>query len=86
MSQSTQSRVTNFTASPHPQHNQVMPHWAHEGLTPDEAYFETGTGIREHLKVQHARVREDRLKVNQGVICETCEAGEEIQVGKDRAV
>ena len=67
------------------EHNHVMPHWAHKSLTPGETYFGTGAGIGEHLKVEHARAREGRLKVNQGVTCETCEAGEEKQVVKDRA-
>ena len=58
------------------QHNQVMPHWAHKGLTPDEVYFSTGDGIRERLKQEHARAREARLKVNQDLTCETCEASE----------
>ena len=55
------------------QHNQVMPHWAHKGLTPDEVYFDTGDGIRERLKVEHAQALQARIKVNQDVTCETCE-------------
>ena len=56
------------------QHNQVMPHWAHKGLTPDEVYFNTGDGIRERLKAEHALALQARLKVNQDLTCETCDA------------
>lgn len=56
------------------QHNQVMPHWAHKGLTPDEVYFHTGVGIRERLKAEHVKARRARLEVNQDLTCETCEA------------
>ena len=31
------------------EYNQVMPHWAHKGLTPDEVYFGTGTGVRDRF-------------------------------------
>ena len=55
-------------------HNQAMPHWAHKGLTPDEVHFGTGDGIRECLRAEHAQARQVRLKVNQEVTCETCEA------------
>ena len=75
-------RLVEFYAR---EHNQVMPHWAHKGQTPDEVYFVTGDGIGEHLKVEHARAREGRLKVNQGVACETCEVGHESVRVKDRA-
>jgi len=64
------------------QHNQVMPHWSHKSLTPDEVYFGTSDGIGEHLKVEHARARKARLKVNQGVTCETCEASGPGDTGK----
>ncbi len=56
------------------QHNQVMPHWAHKGLTPDEVYFRTGEEIRERLKAEHALALQARMKVNQDLTCETCEA------------
>ena len=64
------------------EHNQVMPHWAHKGLTPDEVYFSTGAGIRERLKKEHARVRKALLRVNQGVTCETCEEGEDSEAAR----
>ena len=54
------------------EHNQVMPHWALKRLTPDEVYFGTGAGIQGRLKVEHARAQEGRIKVNQGLTCETC--------------
>ena len=56
------------------QHNQVMPHWAHKGLTPDEVYFSTGDGIRERLRQEHANALLARIKVNQDLTCETCDA------------
>ena len=64
------------------QHNQVMPHWAHKGLTPDEVYFGTDVGIRERLRQEHARARQARLKVNQETTCETCEASEPGDAGE----
>ena len=57
------------------QHNQVMPHWALKKQTPDEVYFRTGVGLQERLEQEHAQAREARLKVNQGLTCETCETG-----------
>ena len=58
------------------QHNQVvMPHWALKKLTPDEVYFRTGVGLQERLEKEHSHAREARLKVNQGLTCETCDTG-----------
>ena len=67
------------------QHNQVMPHWAHKGHTPDEVYFGTGDGLRERLRQEHAQARQARLMVNQEETCETCGASEAEPVAKDQA-
>ena len=44
--------------------------------------FGTGDGIGERLRGKPAQSRQARLKFNQGVTCETCEAGEERQVAE----
>ena len=70
----TTANVRRLVAFYVQQHNQVMPHWALRKLTPDEVYFGTSVGIQERLEKEHAQARDARLKVNQGLTCETCES------------
>ena len=79
----TAANVRRLVAFYVQQHNQVMPHWALKGLTPDEVYNGTGAGIQERLAEEHARACEARIKTNQSVTCETCEAGQ--GAGKEKA-
>jgi hypothetical protein len=56
------------------QHNQVMPHWAFNGLTPDEVYFGKTDGVVESLAVGRVVGRAERLKTNQAAACPSCHA------------
>lgn len=55
------------------QHNRVMPHSAHAGLTPDEVHFGTGAAVTEQLAVARPRARQSRLAVNRARSCSECE-------------
>jgi transposase InsO family protein len=46
------------------QHNIVIPHFALDGLTPDEAYFGTGANVRAQLTAARLRAQQDRLADN----------------------
>ena len=56
------------------EHNQVMPHSALQGRTPDEVYF----GRAEHMPVELAAgrkvARRKRLEANRSLSCEACVA------------
>lgn len=54
------------------QHNEVMPHWAFNGLTPDEVYFEKTAGVVESLEAGRVVARAERLKTNRAVSCPSC--------------
>jgi len=54
------------------QHNQVVPHSAFHGETPDEMYFDTGTAVAATLAEQRARARQDRLASNRALTCGAC--------------
>ncbi len=53
-------------------HNEVMPHSAFNGQTPDEVYFGTGSAIAAELAVGRARAREARMARNRGAQCGGC--------------
>jgi hypothetical protein len=46
-----------------------MPHWAFDGLTPDEVYLGKTDGVVEALAAGRALARGERLKTNQAVSC-----------------
>lgn len=54
------------------QHNEVMLHWAFNGLTPDEVYFGNTQGVVEALLVGRVVARAERLRANQEVSCPSC--------------
>ena len=54
------------------EHNEVMPHWAHRGLTPNEVHYGSGDGIRERLAEERSRTRQLRIEVNRGTSCDAC--------------
>jgi hypothetical protein len=54
-------RLTRWYAE---QHNAVMPHFAFDGQTPDEMYFETGVAVPAALAEAHAGARTERIEVN----------------------
>jgi putative transposase len=56
-------------------HNEVMPHSAFEGQTPDEMYFGTGGAVPAELASARSAAREERMKANRATQCGVC-AGE----------
>lgn len=54
------------------QHNEVMPHAAFNGLTPDEVYFGKTNGVLHSLAEQRVSARGDRLRANQAASCPAC--------------
>jgi len=50
-------------------HNEVMPHSAFEGQTPDEMYFGTGGAVAINLTIARQAAREERMKVNRAAWC-----------------
>ncbi len=53
-------------------HNEVMPHSAFEGQTPDEMYFGTGGAVPAELASARKAAREERMKTNRAVACSVC--------------
>ena len=53
-------------------HNQVMPHSAFQGQTPDEMYFGTGGTVPADLASARKAAREERMKVNRAAACSVC--------------
>jgi hypothetical protein len=53
-------------------HNQVMPHSAFEGQTPDEMYFGTGSSVVAELATARKAAREERMKENRAAACSVC--------------
>jgi putative transposase len=54
------------------QHNQVLPHSAFRGQTPDEMYFATGDAVPADLTEHAAVARHLRVEVNRSAACGTC--------------
>jgi putative transposase len=53
-------------------HNEVMPHSAFEGQTPDEMYFGTGGAVTINLAIARQAAREERMKLNRVARCGVC--------------
>jgi hypothetical protein len=53
-------------------HNEVMPHSAFEGQTPDEMYFGTGDAVAAELSTARNTAREERMKENRAARCGVC--------------
>lgn len=56
-------------------HNQVMPHSAFNGQTPDEIYFGTGGAVASELAVGRAKAQIARMDLNRESRCGVCEGG-----------
>jgi putative transposase len=54
------------------QHNEVMPHAAFEGQTPDEMFFGTGDTVIAELYAARMRAREERIRANRATVCGVC--------------
>jgi transposase InsO family protein len=57
------------------QHNEVLPHAAFRGQTPDEMYFGKGAGVFEELEAKRVEARRKRLEANRAVSCAQCAGG-----------
>ena len=53
-------------------HNEVTPHAAFEGQTPDEMFFGTGGGVIMELAALRKAAREERMKTNRLARCGVC--------------
>ena len=51
------------------QHNEVMPHAAFEGQTPDEMYFGRGDAVVVKLAATRIKARDQRIEANRVVQC-----------------
>ena len=54
------------------EHNQVLPHSAFRGQTPDEMYFGTGEAVPEDLTSRATAARRARQEANRSASCTTC--------------
>ncbi|MBW2362441.1 MAG: transposase [Deltaproteobacteria bacterium] len=53
-------------------HNEVMPHSAFEGQTPNEMFFGTGEEVTRKLSASRKTAREERMKENRTAQCGVC--------------
>ena len=53
-------------------HNEVMPHAAFDGQTPNEMYFGTGDTVAVELATARRTAREERIKANRAAACSVC--------------
>ncbi len=54
------------------QHNEVMPHAAFEGQTPDEMYFGRGDAVVVKLAATRIKARDQRIEANRVAQCGMC--------------
>lgn len=50
-------------------HNEVMPHAAFDGPTPDEMYFGTGLAVPAELDLERKAAREELMMANRAATC-----------------
>jgi transposase InsO family protein len=53
-------------------HNEVMPHSAFQGQTPDEVFFGIGEDVARRLSEARESAREERMRANQSARCGAC--------------
>jgi len=53
-------------------HNEVMPHSAFQGQTPNEMFFGTGGEVTQKLSAARTSAREDRMRANRTARCDVC--------------
>ncbi len=54
--------------------NEVMPHAAFEGQTPDEMYYGRGDAVVMQLSGARTQAREERIRANRAAVCAVCES------------
>ena len=79
----TVRRLVAFYAQ---QHNEIMPHSAFSGETPDEVYFETAEGVIAQLATQRAEAQGSRLAINRRASCSECSASPSVVNAKPRVL
>jgi len=70
------------------QHNEVMPHAAFDGQTPDEMYFGRGDVVVVKLAAARVKAREQRIKSNRAPACAVCKSdlsSEALQLQRPRS-
>ena len=53
-------------------HNEVMPHSAFHGQTPNEMFFGTGDEVTRKLSAARRSAREERMRANRTAQCGVC--------------
>jgi transposase InsO family protein len=53
-------------------HNEVMPHSAFQGQTPNEVFFGTGGEVTQKLSAARTSAREERMRANRTARCGVC--------------
>ena len=53
-------------------HNEVMPHSAFQGQTPNEVLFGTGGEVTQKLSAARTSAREERMRANRTARCGVC--------------
>ena len=66
------------------EHNQMMPHSAFDGQTPDEMYFGRGEAVPDELAQRRREARGIRVEQNRNIACSECPRGG-AAVGEDVA-
>ena len=68
----TESELRRLIAFYVEAHNEVMPHSAFEGQTPNEVFFGTGDAILAKLAAERAQARTERMTRNRSAGCGVC--------------
>jgi transposase InsO family protein len=71
----TESELRRLIAFYVQAHNELMPHSAFNGQTPDEIYFGTGDAVASELTTGRARARAARMDRNREARCGVCVSG-----------
>jgi hypothetical protein len=53
-------------------HNEMMPHHAFQGQTPDEMYFARGAHVPDELAARRQAARQQRVATNRSAACAAC--------------
>ena len=68
----TESELRRLIAFYVEAHNDVMPHSAFEGQTPNEVFFETGAAVVDKLVAERVQAQAERMAWNRSVECGVC--------------
>jgi putative transposase len=71
----TESELRRLIAFYVQAHNELMPHSAFNGQTPDEIYFGTGDAVASELAIGRVRARAARMDRNREARCGVCVSG-----------